>query len=978
MRLTINVAWERLGPALALGLFFSRISAEQLLAGSPLAATGLTGQGALILSLAAVAMAWMLLRQIEFSLSWPLLFLLLYVFHPGVEPKVALSAALLATLAALQTVNLNRWQFRQKINFNVLSIALIVVLFLVLYVATLAGDVLSADNGEFQLVSYSLGVAHPPGFPLYTLLGNAISRLPLGDSAALRISSLSVVTSTLTLLITYLSVVRLTGRRLPGFTATIALGTSTTFWAQATTANIRSLTGLFAASAFYLLLRFSETVRSGAQSRAVGRMEGGEGPAEPSPDRYLIQFALVLSLGIFHHASLAIMGIVFLAFLLTMDRSLLGAPRRWFRPLLASLIGMLPLLYLPWRGLVQSGGTDVRGASSALMTLEGFLNHVLALGFRGDFFHFLEPSVFWERIKVMGNVMTFQFDPLMLGGIAIGFALVLWRARPYALLFGGSFIAHTFVTATYRAPQTVEYMLPAYVPAAITLGYAMGEMLRLNEKRQSLIGIAVAQSFIAIMFVGSINQGLRHYPSFRVQRDASSTRVYAQSLLDQTPPMAVILADWHWVTPLWYLQEVESQRTDVNIQYVFPTSEPYAQTWSRRIREELDAGQTVVATHFEESFYSMLPPPQPIGDAFLYGQEPLDTLPSGFVPSDVILGDVLHIAGYDIEHRHVAVGQEITLTIAWRPISELPAPTSLFAHLVGDGSQIYAQDDPLARPQAQGMTLTQFRLTPRLGATPGEYEILVGAYGDVALTDAEGRTRTPLTGLAVIPTSTPPVTNHPMNRLILGDGSRRRLIGYDWDMTLSGRPRLYLHWRQGDGYYTETRDVDGAGPVNLANTIGPWGVAVGNWSIAGSQTSHYVPFGHGIVWMGTLSTSEESLRAGDGVLLRQTFRSSRPILRNIATSVRLIGYDEDAVQWAWWDLDDEFGIPAMGAIPTLKWIAGSTVHDPHRLTVDSSAYPGQIVGATVTLYETITSRPLPILDERFTRETPWHLTSIAP
>jgi hypothetical protein len=44
---------------------------------------------------------------------------------------------------------------------------------LALYLVTLAPDVLPADNGEFQLVAAVLGVAHPPGYPLHTLLGQS-------------------------------------------------------------------------------------------------------------------------------------------------------------------------------------------------------------------------------------------------------------------------------------------------------------------------------------------------------------------------------------------------------------------------------------------------------------------------------------------------------------------------------------------------------------------------------------------------------------------------------------------------------------------------------------------------------------------------------------------------------------------------------------------------------------------------------------
>ena len=43
--------------------------------------------------------------------------------------------------------------------------------FLLFYSVFVARGLLPADSGEFQVVVPLLGVAHPPGFPLYTLLG---------------------------------------------------------------------------------------------------------------------------------------------------------------------------------------------------------------------------------------------------------------------------------------------------------------------------------------------------------------------------------------------------------------------------------------------------------------------------------------------------------------------------------------------------------------------------------------------------------------------------------------------------------------------------------------------------------------------------------------------------------------------------------------------------------------------------------------
>src|SRR6476620_4232225 len=49
------------------------------------------------------------------------------------------------------------------------------------YLCTLAGSVPPGDGGEMISAAYVLGVAHPPGFPLHTLLGKVMTFLPWGS-----------------------------------------------------------------------------------------------------------------------------------------------------------------------------------------------------------------------------------------------------------------------------------------------------------------------------------------------------------------------------------------------------------------------------------------------------------------------------------------------------------------------------------------------------------------------------------------------------------------------------------------------------------------------------------------------------------------------------------------------------------------------------------------------------------------------------
>jgi hypothetical protein len=933
------------GPGLVLGLFVGRLGSELV---------AMLGQRPIGLWLAvsvtttAVLLCILTLRSRPLRHTWPLLLLLVYVFYPYPSWLAAATGATAVLLLFL-------WQSPKPTGMNSRwgETAVYLLLFatsLTLYLVTLAPDLLPADSGEFQLVAATLGVAHPPGFPLYTILGYLMTRLPLGETAAYRLNLFSALTSAATLLLLLASVRQLTRSYWGGITAVMALASATTFWAQATTSNIRSLTAFFAALALYWLLRFRAATQSGDT---------------PAADRALVWFALALGLGLGHHFSLAFMGLIFVIFIIATDSHLLRTPRRWPRPILVGLAGLLlPMLYLPLRA--NSGAP---GATPDLATLEGFLNHVLGLGFRGDFLYYREPAIFLERLRMMGDALTFQFSPWLLAGAAFGLVLLFWRDRSLAWLLGGAFGLHLLITATYRAPQTVEYMMPAYPLLALCLGYAVAWLM--GDGPKAFRALPAAPQLAALLAVGLVGtavwQTITHYPSYRALSQIAHHRDYAQNLLAHAPADSAILADWHWATPLWYLQIVEGQRPDLTTQFVYPRSADYGADWAAQIAAGLADGRAVIATHFAADAYAALPPPEPLGDAFLFNPQPRHDLPPDYKPLDIILGDSLQLLGYQLAQADTAIGQEAILTLAWQPRADLPSPLSLFAHLVGFDGRIYAQQDVTAQPAPEGISLTQFRLTPRPGAQPGDYALLVGAYGAEPLLAEDGAARSPIATLPVTAMPAPPYTAQP-SAWTTTESTPRRLSGHDWDHSLPERPRLYLHWQTADGYVDEVLD----------STVGhEWPLVYGAWGVArqlpplepdGEQV--YLPLGQGIVWIGSGLTGEP-LEPGQSLWLRPRYAASAPVLSDLVASVRLIGYEADGYHWDWWDLSDS--IPALGAIPTLKWIAGSQVTDRHGLQVSPEATSGQAIGATLRFYDAFTGRALPILDERITDELqlPW-------
>lgn len=935
-------------PPLALGLFAGRVLSEQwsLYYGASLFA-------AILLTTSLSFLALFSLRHHPLRQTWPLLLLLGYVFYPYPTPFAVAIVLLLVTAVLAQLV-----PFPQQIlpPERILKLGLLssMILFGLLYVVTLAPGLLPADNGEFQLVGATLGVAHPPGFPLYTLLSKLMTWLPIAATAAYKINLLSMLIGTATLGVVYLAIFRLTERHLAAGTAVLALGTATTFWAQATTANIRSLTAFFAALAIYALIRHWQE--------------------KSQTDRYLILFAAALSFGFTHHLSLAFMGLVFGFSLILIDPGFFRTPLRWKRPFLAALAGLMPLLYLPLRA-----GADVPGASAGLNTLSGFVNHFLALGFQGDFFYFVQPVVLWPRLKVMGNVLTFQFSPWLLAGALLGWLLLMRRHWRLGLLLGGSFALHTLITATYRAPQTVEYMLPAYMPLAICIGIASGYLSKLGAKQPAAIGW-IPLTVTAVLFTTAVWQGWQHWPSYRWLHQTEDARDYAQTILDEAPPDSLILANWHWATPLWYLQLVEGVRPDVTIDYVAPGEGLYSQTWVEEIGVGLRNGSSVIATYIDEAAYSALPPAEPLGEALLFRQTPRTELPSQFIPLALTLNDGTQVLGYTLEQAEVEIGLEARLTLAWEGITPVP----FFVHVLDETGTIVAQADVQAVPQTEGITLTQFRLTPR--QEPGDFTLRLGSGADFA----------EIGTLNVTLASLPPASQHPIYRPVIDETPSLVLVGFDWDNTLPGQTRLYLHWQTNDGYFSTISDTKSS--ESIPQLMAPWGLIQSKWSVLRSRPDeHYVPLGQGIVWTGkSLADVATAVSPGDTVDLPMQFINGRPLLRDTVVSTRLVGLEADGFTWAWCDLVDS--IPAMGGVPTLKWIHGSEVQSPRTIVfpprsepatfsgfcrsdkpapdapilyVDNAATQGQPISGILRLYDAFTNHPLPILDERITAVYSW-------
>ena len=94
-------------------------------------------------------------------------------------------------------------------KINQIFTGLAFVLPFIIYFMTMAPTVSLWDCGEFIATSITLGVPHPPGTPLYLLIGNFFSQIPILNDLGARVNLVSPIASALSVMFLYMIITNL-------------------------------------------------------------------------------------------------------------------------------------------------------------------------------------------------------------------------------------------------------------------------------------------------------------------------------------------------------------------------------------------------------------------------------------------------------------------------------------------------------------------------------------------------------------------------------------------------------------------------------------------------------------------------------------------------------------------------------------------------------------------------------------------------
>jgi len=138
----------------------------------------------------------------------------------------------------------------------------------IIYGGTLAPTVGAGDSGELVLAADSLGIPHPPGYPLWVLLARLMASVPIGD-VAWRVNALSALLSAAAVGLFHLLARRVALPRLPAALATALFAACTIVWHSAVEAEVYPLATLFFVLLSLLALRARSADAATPKSEAL-------------------------------------------------------------------------------------------------------------------------------------------------------------------------------------------------------------------------------------------------------------------------------------------------------------------------------------------------------------------------------------------------------------------------------------------------------------------------------------------------------------------------------------------------------------------------------------------------------------------------------------------------------------------------------------------------------------------------------------
>ncbi len=300
------------------------------------------------------------------------------------------------------------------------------------YFITLEDTASLWDCGEYITAAYKLEVGHPPGAPLFMILGRLFSFFAAPEEVAIWINRLSALSSSFTILFMFWSISMLAKKILQrksrdwsksdqiaalgaGAIGALAYAFSDSFWFSAVEGEVYAMSSLFTAIIFWAILKWDHEMTA---------IKAGELSKDVRPMRWmiLIMFLFGLAIGVHLLGLLVVPAIAFVMYF-----------QMWEKTTLKGII-LTGLISVAALGFIQEGIIPglVAMASGFEVT---FVNSMGMPFYTGTIFFFilLILAVLWgirytiRKQKVLLNTIIWSFVVLVIGYGS--FAVIVIRSQ---------------------------------------------------------------------------------------------------------------------------------------------------------------------------------------------------------------------------------------------------------------------------------------------------------------------------------------------------------------------------------------------------------------------------------------------------------------------------------------------------------------------------------------------------------------------
>jgi len=442
-------------------------------------------------------------------------------------------------------------------RFDMIWAAAAALLPLAMFLLTLCRSIYWGDSAELALVAEAAGVAHPTGYPLWSMMAALLAGIPLpGWTPCLAANLLSALCGAGACLVLF-RLQREAGVARPwALFGSLVLASATEMWLQASVAEVYTLHVLLLLLVLLAAWRF----------RVV-----------PSPGR-LSALALTAGLALSNHmTSVLLAGPVLLLAAGGLFRGARAGVTGKAVLLKAAglfLLGLLTYLYLPLRSLADPwpdyGNPETWEGFRWLVSGSQFSYLMFSSG--GDYFI--------DELRSFAGGFPARFSPLLLI-LSLAGATRDWAvkaARPLAAgftLYGALVLLHAL---NYRIDDKEAYFLPLYAILAFWAGKGAGLLAERSRAwalgRTKNVGpgrlLALAAVLLPVLILGE--HAYRAHGLADRSRDRSLELYTAAVLASAEPGALVIVGDFNVYSAYLYGRLVQGRYRDRDclLDYLFP------------------------------------------------------------------------------------------------------------------------------------------------------------------------------------------------------------------------------------------------------------------------------------------------------------------------------------------------------------------------------------------------------------------------